>query len=128
MATIEDTLDNLDGPSTAELIPQLIRSIKSSLSLPSKVGCSRVVVSLVMRHPVLFKPYADEVAKVLVGAVKDRSDAVSQSYAAAVGYLSRIATDKGILSIVEWAQKTYWEGEERDRRASGLVAEAVYKQ
>lgn len=128
MSAIEDLLDKLDGPSTAKLIPRLTKAIRTSLSLPSKVGCSRVVVNLVMRHPVLFKPYADEVAKALLAAVKDRSEVVSRGYAVAIGYACRIAADKGILTIVDWAKKSYWEGEERERTASGAVLAAVYKQ
>jgi proteasome component ECM29 len=128
MSAIEDVLDNLDGPSTAKLVPRLIKAIRTSLSLPSKVGSSRVVVNLVMRLPTLFKPHADEVAKSLLGAVKDRSEVVSKSYAVAIGYACRVATDKGILQIVQWAKQGYWEGEERERRASGAVLGAVYKQ
>lgn len=127
MSTIEDILDNLDGDSTAKLIPELIKSIRTSLSLPSKVGCSRVVVNLAMRHPALFKPYADDVAKTLLGAVKDRSEVVSRSYAVAAGYACRIASDKGILQVFDWAKKSYWEGEERERRISGAVLAGVYR-
>jgi proteasome component ECM29 len=128
MSAIEDVLDNLDVPSTAELIPRLVKALRTSLSLPSKVGCSRVVVNLVMRHPVLFKPHADEITKSLLAVVKDRSEVVSKSYAVAAGYACRVATDKGILQTVQWAKKSYWEGEERERRISGSVLAAVYKQ
>ncbi|KAF8247482.1 ARM repeat-containing protein [Wilcoxina mikolae CBS 423.85] len=127
MSTIEDILDNLDAPTIAKLIPSLTKAIRTSLSLPSKIGCSRVVVSLVMRHPTLFRPYADDIGKSLLGAVKDRSEVVSLSYAVAAGYACRLATDKGILQTVDWCKKNYWAGEERERRASGAVLGAVYK-
>ena len=127
MTTIEDIIENLDEESTARLIPQLIKSMRTSLGLPSKVGCSRVVVSLVMRKPILFKPYADEVLKALLSAVRDRSEVVSRSYAQAVGYLCRIAPDEGICKVVDWCQKSYWEGEERERVIAGSVIGAVYK-
>jgi proteasome component ECM29 len=127
MSTIEDIIDNLDDDSTARLVPQLIKSMRTSLGLPSKVGCSRVVVSLVMRKPHLFKPYADDVLKALLNAVKDRSEVVSRSYAVAIGYLCRIANDEGIAKVVDWCQKGYWGGEERERVISGSVIGAVYK-
>jgi proteasome component ECM29 len=81
-----------------------------------------------MRHPTLFRPYADEIGRSLLGAVKDRSEVVSLSYAVAAGYACRLATDKGILQTVDWCKKNYWVGEERERRASGAVLGAVYKQ
>ncbi|KAI5783555.1 proteasome stabiliser-domain-containing protein [Geopyxis carbonaria] len=127
MSSIEDLLDNLDASSTARLVPQLLKSIRTSLGLPSKIACSRVIVSMVMRRPTLFKKYADEVLKPLLGAVKDRSEVVSHSYAVSIGYLCRIASDKGILEVLKWTQTCYWEGEERERRAAGAVVAAVFK-
>ena len=146
MTAIEDLLDKLDGPSTAKLIPRLTKALRTSLSLPSKIGCSRVVkhlppqrrgdvsnsflqiVNLVMRHMTLFGPYADDIGAALLGVVKDRSEVVSKSYAVAAGYVCRLATDKGILHIVDWCKKNYWVGEERERRVMGAVVGAVYKQ
>lgn len=127
MSTIEDILDNIDADSTARLVPQLVKSMRTSLGLPSKVGCSRVVVSLVLRKPHLFKPYADDVLKALLAAVKDRSEVVSRSYAVAIGYLCRIANEKGITQVVNWSQQSYWQGEERDRLIAGSVIGSVYK-
>ena len=85
-------------------------------------------MNLVMRHLTLFRPYADDIGKALLGVVKDRSEVVSKSYAAATGYVCRLATDNAILHIVGWCKMNYWVGEERERRVVGAVVGAVYKQ
>lgn len=128
MSAVESLLDSIDEPTLALFIPRLTKSIRTSLGLPSKVACSRVVVALSMKHPVLFKRHADETLKYLLPAIKDRSEIVSKSYAVAIGYLCRIASDVSIISAAKtWVQEQYWNGEERERRAAGAVVAAIWK-
>lgn len=68
---------------------------------------------LVVRHNYLFKPYANEVLKVVSTALTDRNDTVSASYATACGYLSRLSSDKAVISLLKRCQKLYFEEQGR---------------
>jgi proteasome component ECM29 len=111
MEAIERCLDLLDESSMEQLQPRLEAAMKSAVGLPSKVGCSRVLVSLSTRHNVLFKPYADQFLKLIERQVIDRNETVSSSYAASSGYVARGASDKQILRLVSFARKLYFESE-----------------
>ena len=111
MDAIEKCLDILDEDSMKTLTTHLESAIKHAVGMPSKVGCSRVLVSLSTRHSVMFRPYAGTFLKAIQKTVLDRNDAVSASYAAAAGYLSRLASDKDILQLEQFAQKLYFDVE-----------------
>ena len=111
MDAIEKCLDILDEDSMGTLTTHLESAIKHAVGMPSKVGCSRVLVSLSTRHSLMFRPYAGTFLKAIQKTVLDRNDAVSASYAAAAGYLSRLASDKEILQLEQFAQKLYFDVE-----------------
>ncbi|KAH0034541.1 ARM repeat-containing protein, partial [Aureobasidium melanogenum] len=111
MEAIERCLDLLDEPSMEQLVPRLEAAMKGAVGLPSKVGCSRILVSLSTRHNVLFKPYADQFLKLIERQVIDRNETVSSSYAASSGYVARGASDKQILRLASFAKKLYFESE-----------------
>ncbi|KAI5268852.1 ARM repeat-containing protein [Aureobasidium subglaciale] len=111
MEAIERCLDLLDENSMEQLQPRLEAAMKSAVGLPSKVGCSRVLVSLSTRHNVLFKPYADQFLRLIERQVIDRNETVSSSYAASSGYVARGASDKQVLRLATFAKKLYFESE-----------------
>lgn len=119
MEAIERCLDGLDDESMNQTVLRLEDSLRSAVGLPSKVGCSRVIVSLSTRQNALFRPYADRVLQLLRKLVLDRNDTVSASYSSAIGYLMRLATDKQVLQTVEFSKSLYFESEGRQR--SGWV-------
>lgn len=116
MEAIERCLDLLDDPTMQQLQPHLESAMKSAVGLPSKVGCSRILVSLSTRHNALFRPYSDVFLRLIEKHVLDRNDTVSSSYAAAAGYVARGASDKNILHIVDFSKKLYFESkDDRDQ-------------
>lgn len=117
MEAIERCLDLLDEDTMQALQPKLENAMKSAVGLPSKVGSSRVLVSLATRRMVLFRPYVDDNLKLLEKLVIDRNETVSSSYAVAAGYLARGATDKQILRLIEFTKRLYFESE-GDREGS----------
>jgi proteasome component ECM29 len=134
MEAIERCLDLLDDSSMEQLVPRLEAAMKGAVGLPSKVGCSRVLVSLSTRHNVLFKPYADQFLKMIERQVIDRNETVSSSYAASSGYVARGASDKQILRLVSFARKLYFESEgdreqavPRQSIAAAEIMEAISK-
>lgn len=125
---IERCLDVLDEDTLGEMVPSLERAMKSALDLPSKVTCSRIIVSLSTRRRALFKPYADRFLNLLERYVVDRNDTVASAYATATGYVARLASDKQILHIVAFAQNIYCTSEnDRERVTSGVLIEAIAK-
>ena len=128
MEAIERCLDMLDEESMRALDEALRATVKSVIGLPSKVGASRVVVSLATRGNLLFKPYADGFLRLLRGQVLDRNDTVSTSAATACGYLARIASQEENLRLVTYAQKLYFESaDERHRMVAGELVLAFSK-
>ncbi|KAI9772224.1 MAG: proteasome component M29 [Geoglossum simile] len=111
MDAIDKCLDLVDEPTMSELVPSLENAIKQSVGMPSKVGCSRILVTLATRHNFLFRPHADSFLKVVERAVLDRNDTVSSSYATAAGYLCRVASDSQILKLTRFCKSLYFSGE-----------------
>ncbi|KAF1824179.1 ARM repeat-containing protein [Dissoconium aciculare CBS 342.82] len=111
MEAIERCLDLLDDETMRLLQPKLESAMKSAVGLPSKVGSSRVLVSLSTRRMILFKPYVDDNLKLIEKLVIDRNETVASSYAAAAGYLARGASDKQIERLLEYVRRLYFESE-----------------
>jgi len=111
MEAIERCLDLVDEPTMKEVCRSIERAIKSAVGLPSKVGCSRVLVSLSTRHSFLFRVHSDEFLRLLEKLVLDRNDTVSSSYANACGYLVRLASDKELFRLVGFCKDLYFKSE-----------------
>ena len=124
MEAIERCLDLLDESTMKELTPRLQTAIKTSLGMPSKIGCTAVLVSLATRHSFVFRPYADLFLKIIEKAVLDRNNAVSASYARAAGYISRLASDDSLIRLASYAKKQYFDGDDENKRQ--IPAEIMY--
>ncbi|KAF2109064.1 major component of the proteasome [Lophiotrema nucula] len=126
--SIERCLDLADADTMKALIPRIEAAMKAAIGLPSKVGCSRILVTLSTRHNFLFKPYADGFLKLIQKYVHDRNDTVSSSYAAAAGYVSRLASDKQLLSTANFCHKLYFESEDdKSRLTAGDIVLSISK-
>ncbi len=117
MEAIERCVDLLDEATMRELQPRLEKAMKSAVGLPSKVGASRVLVSLSTRRMVLYQAFAGDSLRLIENLVLDRNETVSSSYAVASGYVARGATDKQILRLISFAKRLYFESE-GDREAA----------
>ncbi|KAF8468822.1 proteasome stabiliser-domain-containing protein [Kalaharituber pfeilii] len=124
MDAIERCLDLLDEPTMTNLIPRLTYTIRKAVGMPSKVGSSRVLVTLTLRHSFLTKPHADELLKTVMSVILDRNDAVSTSWAVSAGYLCRLCGHDRILQLVDLAKKFWFDYEEEKARA--LAGEIVH--
>ncbi|TVY53367.1 Proteasome component ECM29 [Lachnellula cervina] len=122
--SIERCLDALDEPTMKELVPHLGNAIRTSIGMPSKIGCSGVLVSLATRHSFVFRPHADSFLKLLEKAVLDRNNAVSAGYARSTGYLARLASDDSLLRLVAFSKNLYFDAEDETRRQ--VSADIVY--
>lgn len=128
LEAVERCLDFLDESTMPELQKSLENAIKTVVGLPSKVGCSRVLVTLSTRQNFIFKPYADYFISLARKQVFDRNDTISSSYAAACGYLARLCSNEAILSLVDSVRKLYFNSDDdRHRVISGDIIYAVSK-
>ncbi|KAL8755147.1 MAG: hypothetical protein Q9199_003851 [Rusavskia elegans] len=128
LEAIERCLDFLDEVSMHDLRRPLENAITTSLGLPSRVGGSRVLVSLSTRHNFIFRPHANHFLKLARKQVLDRNETISASYSAACGYLARLASDEEILKLVEHCQKLYFDSDdERHRVVAGEIIFSVSK-
>ncbi|KAJ5913485.1 hypothetical protein N7504_002368 [Penicillium tannophilum] len=116
-------IDHLDETNLQDLAPKLEEVFRSAVGLPSKVGCSRVLVLLSMKA-LLFRPYADRFIQVLCKYVVDRNETVSASYCTSLGYLMRLASDERVLKTIDYAKTLYLEAEDATTRA--VAAEILY--
>ncbi|MCJ1387811.1 proteasome component M29 [Xylographa bjoerkii] len=124
MEAIERCLDMLDDASMMQLQPSLEQALRTTIGLPSRVGVSRVLVSLSTRHNFVFKPYADTFLKFLRKQVLDRNDTISTSFAAASGYVARLASNDEVLRLFDYCKKLYFDSVEDDRHRT-VSAELV---
>ncbi|KAL2808674.1 proteasome stabiliser-domain-containing protein [Aspergillus granulosus] len=108
-------IDMLDEDGMKQFAVKLEGVLRSAVGLPSKVGCSRVLVLLSMRT-VLFQPYADRFIQLLGKYVVDRNDTVSASYCSSIGYLMRLASDDRVLKTIEHAKTLYLTAEDANQR------------
>ena len=128
MEAIERCLDALDEATMTQLQTTLDKAIKSAVGLPSKVGASRVLVSLSTRHNFIFKPFSSYFLKLVEKQLLDRNDTVASAYASACGYLARLAADSEIVKLVAYCRKLYFDtNDDRHRVISGDTVHAVSK-
>lgn len=76
----------------------------------------------------MFKPHADTLLNAIPKHMNDRNETVSQSYAAALGYVARGASDASIVKVAAIARRLYFEADdERARLNSAEVVRAIAK-
>lgn len=128
MDAIEKLLDILDESLMPETVRVLQSSIKKSVGLPSKVCGSRVLVSLVVKHYDISKPYGDKLLKIAINQTGDKNDTIASSYATAAGYLCRIASLDSVVAYSKHINDLYFNSEdERNRELAATASESVSK-
>ncbi|KAL8770725.1 MAG: hypothetical protein Q9209_003592 [Squamulea sp. 1 TL-2023] len=128
LEAIERCLDFLDEVSMQELRRPLENAVITGLGLPSRVGGSRVLVSLATRHNFIFKPHANYFLSLARKQVLDRNATISVSYSAACGHLARLASDEEILKLIEHCRKLYFDSDdERHRVVAGEIVFSLSK-
>jgi proteasome component ECM29 len=107
---------------------RLANAYRAAIGLPSKVGLSRVMTTLVVRHPAAFRPYADKFAQLTRKHLLDRNATISVAFSTSLGYLMRLTSEKEIQATSKYAQKLYFESQELSHRAvAGEIVQAIPK-
>jgi proteasome component ECM29 len=127
---IDHCLESLDSSTeegdkfTRDAMNRLERTFKTVIGLPSKIGLSRVLVTLTVRHSMLFQPYADRFIQLVRKNILDRNETVSVAYSMSLAYLMRLASDKQVTETVLHAKALYFASEEPSHRI--VSAETVH--
>lgn len=128
MEGIEGCLDSLNEGSIGPSMTAVENAIKVAIGLPSKVGCSRAIISLCVRHTFIFRPYADRFAQLIRKQILDRNETVSISYSMSLAYLTRVVTDEEMENIIAFIQQLYFDSQESAHRAvSGEIVQSMSK-
>ncbi|KAF2280667.1 ARM repeat-containing protein [Westerdykella ornata] len=126
--SIERCLDLADADTMEKLVLHIESAMRDAVGLPSKVGCSRILVILSTRHNYLFRPYADGFLKLIHKYIHDRNETVSSSYAAAAGYVARLASDNQLISTIAYCQDLYFaSGDDRSRLTAADIIHSISK-
>jgi proteasome component ECM29 len=103
-------------------------TFKTVIGLPSKIGLSRVLVTLTVRHSILFQPYADRFIQLVRKNILDRNETVSVAYSMSLAYLMRLASDKQVMETMLHAKALYFASEESSHRTvSAEIVHAISK-
>jgi proteasome component ECM29 len=128
MNALEKLIDLIDDTIIEEVINKLQSTVKKSVGLPSKAAASRVIVTLVVRHLQLIKPYGDQLLAICTSQLKDRNNTVSSSFATAAGYVCRVCSIESVVKYSSKIQRIYFESEDdKVRMVSSIASEAVSK-
>ena len=111
-----------------DAMQRLAGAYRAAIGLPSKVGLSRVMTTLVVRHQAAFRPFADKFIQLTRKHILDRNATISIAFSTSLGYLMRLASEKEIQATSRYAQKLYFESEELSHRSvAGEIVQAISK-
>ena len=100
--------------------------MKTALGVPTKIGCSRVLVTLFTLHLQSVKPAAAEFLRLMEQQVLERNDEVSKGYAQAASYIMRAANEAAQQGFINHLIRTYFGGGgdemSRQKTADAVVA------
>jgi proteasome component ECM29 len=130
----EPTGDEMQGverspsPAMQDAMKRLEGAFKTVIGLPSKVGLSRVIITLVVRYHAFFRPFADKFALVTRKHLLDRNATISVAFSTSLGYLMRLTSEKEVHATSKYAQKLYFESKDLAHRAvAGEILQAISK-
>ncbi|KAJ3082397.1 hypothetical protein HK102_001737 [Quaeritorhiza haematococci] len=117
MDAVDTCIEQIDAKILASLVPKLNTIVRKGVGLPTKAGSARFIVSLCVRVPLDLAPHADSVLQALSGAISDRSPAVRKSFATAVGYMARLASENALRRLITHITKMYTENDDNEIRS-----------
>ncbi|KAI8639177.1 proteasome stabiliser-domain-containing protein [Parasitella parasitica] len=121
MEGIEHCVTQIDEQVMEELTPRILHIVRKGTGLPTKAGCARFIVTLVMNRRSAFEPFADAYLKALSGTIRSKNPVIRKSYATAIGYVCQLATYDRLVSVVKHLKKLYIDEEDEDGKAGSAV-------
>ncbi|KAH3684925.1 hypothetical protein WICPIJ_004093 [Wickerhamomyces pijperi] len=132
MDTIERLIDLIEEDVIEDVVLKLRSTIKASVGLPSKFAGSKVIVSLVLRHYQIIKPYSDSLLLTCSARLNDNNNTVCSAYAVAAGYVARVSSIQSVVKYSRKIQTLYFGSEStpsttRSKQTAGIASQAVAK-
>ncbi|KAI9262116.1 armadillo-type protein [Phascolomyces articulosus] len=124
MEGVEHCVNQIDEDVMKELTPRIINIVKKGTGLPTKAGCARFIVTLVMNRRAAMEPFADTFLKALSGAIRSKNPVIRKAFATATGYVCQLATFDKICSLVRHLKKLYIENTDEDAHAASALTAA----
>ncbi|OBZ85602.1 Proteasome-associated protein ECM29 [Choanephora cucurbitarum] len=121
MEGIEHCIHQIDEEVMEALTPRILHIVRKGTGLPTKAGCARFIVTLVMNRRSIFQPFADTYLKALSGTIRSKNPVIRKSYATAIGYVCQLATYDRLISLVKHLKKLYIEDEDEDAKAGSAI-------
>ncbi|SCU93412.1 LADA_0G02960g1_1 [Lachancea dasiensis] len=90
MKTIEKLLETCLNEQLPDVIEGVLLASKKSIGLPSKIGSSKAISSLVMLYPNHLYPFSTKLLKACLAGLYDRNSAIATSYAASFGRVCKV--------------------------------------
>ncbi|GAA5798664.1 hypothetical protein HPULCUR_004069 [Helicostylum pulchrum] len=120
-ARIEHCVSQIDEEVMEQLTPRILQIVRKGTGLPTKAGCARFIVTLVMNRRTTFAPFADAYLKALSGTIRSKNPVIRKSYATAIGYVCQLASYDRLVSVTKHLKKLYIDEEDEDSKAGSAV-------
>ncbi|KAG5517843.1 hypothetical protein PMAC_000297 [Pneumocystis sp. 'macacae'] len=108
---IEYCIDQLDEDVVQETMVILLSNTLKAVGLPTKLACSRLIISIILKKRDYVSSYASDIFKTFHACLFDRSHTVRISFSTSLGYIARIALDKDLVFLNSNLKKMYFEEE-----------------
>ncbi|CAN3371546.1 hypothetical protein DIURU_001791 [Diutina rugosa] len=122
MDAVDKLVTLVDDDVATTLIPKLIASAKSTVGLPSKVGCAKTMVLLATRRRAVVAPYAEKGLTVCARQARDGNLVVASAFAGAAGHWARLAPVTSVARYVDDVAERYYSADDDDQRMHSAIA------
>ena len=125
---VENCLRNADKEVIEKLMPKFAETIQTSVGIPTKLGCSQLIVTLVSRHAEDFRPHVATFLKLMRKQIFDKNIEVASAYARSAAYLMKIAKPRSREVFLNHLVDAYLKAEsDAARRRVADMLEALSK-
>jgi len=100
---IELALKQVDSSNLEALIGKLIETIRTGVGLPTKVGCCKLISSLLYSKKFSDIPatLTSKLVSALINYLKDKSPIVRKNAATAIANLAKVISDRSMRSLID---------------------------
>ncbi|KAH3901607.1 Ecm29p SCDLUD_001371 [Saccharomycodes ludwigii] len=124
--TIEKMIDSSDVSVLSDLVDASIKTIKSAVGLPSKVGSSKVINLLVEKYTFDMEPYCGKLLKACLSSLQSNNEMIGSTFAVTIGYLFKFAPLEKIIKYSKKAVELYFESsQENGKLTVGILIQAI---
>ncbi|KAG4305094.1 hypothetical protein PORY_001264 [Pneumocystis oryctolagi] len=121
---IECFVDLFDEEIIQKTITIILNNTSKAVGLPTKLACSKLIISIISRKKEYVSPYASDIFKTFYACLFDRNHTAGISFSTSLGYISRIIPNKDLMFLDLNLKKMYLEEEDEKKL---IIIASVYK-